>query len=69
MIVSHFDTPMIEFLTENRQKYYVTTDNPTSEHLAKIVFDQAKSMGLPITSAMVMETCTCEAIYVNTQSK
>jgi 6-pyruvoyltetrahydropterin/6-carboxytetrahydropterin synthase len=63
MIVSEQDGSMLEWLRKNKQKYFITTTNPTSEALAKRIFDFAITNGFAVKSVRVSETCTAAAIY------
>ena len=55
--------PLFEQLDHNYLNEIAGLDNPTSENLAKWVWDRLKP-GLPLLSKVVVhETCTCGAIY------
>jgi len=42
---------------------FVVDSNPTVENIAKIIFDFARSRGLPVESVKVWETPTSWATY------
>lgn len=55
--------PLFEQLDHNYLNDVPGLDNPTSENLAKWVWERLKP-GLPLLSKVVVhETCTCGAIY------
>lgn len=62
-LVSTNDQALRRFLHEQNQRMFVTPENPTSENLAKILFDVATLHHLPVTAVEICETCTSEARY------
>ena len=55
--------PLFEQLDHNYLNEVAGLENPTSENLAKWVWDRLKP-GLPLLSKIVVhETCTCGAVY------
>jgi 6-pyruvoyltetrahydropterin/6-carboxytetrahydropterin synthase len=42
---------------------YVMDENPTAENIAKLIFDHARSEGLPVTEVRLWETPTSYATY------
>ncbi len=63
-IVCVEDFPLIEFLENNKQRAFIVFSNPTSESLAKIIFDKACELGFSdLVSVQIEETCTSKAIY------
>ena len=64
-IVSKDDESLIRWLHTNNQRHYITQENPTSEFLAKLLFEKCKELGVhDIHSVTVEETCTSKAVYV-----
>ena len=56
--------PIFELLDHNYLNDVAGLENPTSENLAKWVWQRLKA-GLPLLSKVVVhETCTCGAIYL-----
>lgn len=63
MLVAHTDEQMRLFCAANNQKYYVIPDNPTSENIARHLFERGRALGLPLSMVEIDETCTCKAWY------
>jgi 6-pyruvoyltetrahydropterin/6-carboxytetrahydropterin synthase len=42
---------------------FIVDTNPTVEHIAKLIFDFAKSQGFPVQTVRVWETPTSYASY------
>ncbi len=60
------DESLHKWLVENNQRLFVFPDNPTSETLARFLFDQCKALGIKDVKAVtVEETCTSRATYVD----
>lgn len=57
------DDPLAEVLREQGQKCFLTAENPTAEVLARLVFETAAEMGLPVAKAAFWETPTSMASY------
>ncbi len=55
--------PLVPVLRKLGQGCYLTADNPTAEILAKLIFDTAKAMKLPVDEAAFWETPTSMASY------
>lgn len=66
-IVNFYDDPLIEFCTNNRQKHYCLTENPTAENIAKELHRVASSLlgqfGVRVLEIEVFETPTCSATF------
>jgi 6-pyruvoyltetrahydropterin/6-carboxytetrahydropterin synthase len=62
MILRH-DDPLVKPLQEMGEPVFVVGSNPTVEHIAKIIFDFARSQGLPVESVKVWETPTSWATF------
>ena len=57
------DDPLIPNLKEKRERFYVMGDNPTAESVAKLIYDYARSKGLPVTRVTLWETESSFATY------
>jgi 6-pyruvoyltetrahydropterin/6-carboxytetrahydropterin synthase len=57
------DDPLIEILKKMGEPYFEMNENPTAEALAKLIFDTAKSKGLPISQVTFWETLSSSASY------
>ncbi|MBI4350286.1 MAG: 6-carboxytetrahydropterin synthase [Elusimicrobia bacterium] len=55
--------PLVPVLRGQGQDCFLTADNPTAETLAKLVFDAARGMKLPVAEAVFWETPTSMAAY------
>ena len=59
------EDPMLQYIRESGQRFYITRKNPTSEHIAEIVLEQAIKMftsdRLKVSCVEVNETCTTGA--------
>ena len=55
--------PMYDELDHHYLNDICGLDNPTSENLAKWIFDRLCADGLNLASVKVWETCTCGAKY------
>jgi 6-pyruvoyltetrahydropterin/6-carboxytetrahydropterin synthase len=57
------DDPALARLSEIGESAYVMDENPTAEALAKLIFDKARELGLPVRSVRLWETSSSSAIY------
>jgi len=57
------DDPLVKPLQDMGEPVFVVDSNPTVENIAKIIFDFARSQGLPVESVKVWETPTSWATY------
>jgi len=55
--------PLVAVLRDHGEPMLVLPVEPTSENLAKLIYDQAKHFGLPVCSVTVWETERCAAEY------
>ena len=62
-LVADSDQSLLEWLKDNKQKHFLVSGNPTSEIVAKIIFDQAQLLGFTLEKVNVSETCTASAAY------
>lgn len=62
MLLSNKD-PLLKILQENGEKVVTTDNNPTAEHIAKLIFDHARKEELPVSSVEVWESPTSKATY------
>ena len=62
MLVRH-DDPLIEYLEETGEPYYVMEENPTAEAIAREIYEYAESQGHPVTSVRLWETGSSFATY------
>lgn len=64
MILDQND-PFVPILKEMNEPMFLMDSNPTAENLAKIIFDQAVAMGIPVDSVRFWETEKCCAEFHN----
>ncbi|MBI3296808.1 MAG: 6-carboxytetrahydropterin synthase [Elusimicrobia bacterium] len=62
MLLNEAD-PIIAMMKAHDQPYVTTKGNPTAEAIAKLVYDYAKSKGIPVKSVTLWETPTSYAGY------
>lgn len=54
---------VIPFLRKLGEPLYIVDVNPTAEHLAKLIYDQTKRLGFPVTAVRLWETEHSFAAY------
>ena len=57
------DDPLLEPLRRLGEPVFVVDQNPTVEHIAKLIFDFTKDSGFPVVQVTVWETPTSFATY------
>jgi 6-pyruvoyltetrahydropterin/6-carboxytetrahydropterin synthase len=57
------DDPIVPLLKQRGELFFVTDENPTAENIAKLIFNHAKSKGLPVVEVRLWETSTSCASY------
>jgi 6-pyruvoyltetrahydropterin/6-carboxytetrahydropterin synthase len=57
------DDPMLPALKQRGELFFVMDENPTAENIAKLIFNHAKSKGLPVVEVRLWETSTSCASY------
>lgn len=62
MILSHQD-PLTELLKKIHEPFLCIETNPTSENIAKLIFDGIGKMGFPISEVRLWETPTIFVSY------
>jgi len=62
MILRH-DDPARKALEKLGEPLYLVDVNPTAENIARLIFDNAKSRGIPIVEVRLWETPRCFATY------
>ncbi|WP_337173340.1 6-carboxytetrahydropterin synthase [Paludisphaera sp.] len=59
----HRDDPILPVLRERGERVFVMDLNPTAESIARLIYDQGRSAGLPIVEVVLWETPNCFATY------
>jgi 6-pyruvoyltetrahydropterin/6-carboxytetrahydropterin synthase len=62
MILRH-DDPLVKPLQQLGEPVFIVRENPTVEHIAKLIFDFVKSQGFHVVSVRVWETPSSFAAY------
>ncbi|MFM8933803.1 MAG: 6-pyruvoyl trahydropterin synthase family protein, partial [Gemmataceae bacterium] len=62
-MILHRNDPALEYLRSQGEPVFVMDVNPTAESIAKLIFDQAKSLGFPVVEVKLWETASCYAAY------
>lgn len=62
-MILHRDDPTIPFLQELNEPIYVVDANPTAEHIAKLIYQQAQKAEFPIKEVTLWETTKSFATY------
>lgn len=57
------DDPLVPVLQQRGEKFFVMPDNPTAENIARLIYNQARSQGLPVVEVRLWETPTSSASY------
>ncbi len=63
-MILHRDDPAVPALTQLGEPMYLVDVNPTAENIARLIFEYAKSQGIPIIEARLWETPRCFATYL-----
>ena len=57
------DDPLVEALTGAGEPPFLMGDNPTAENIARLIFEQAEGLNLPVVSVRLWETPDAYAEY------
>ncbi|MBI4202679.1 MAG: 6-carboxytetrahydropterin synthase [Chloroflexi bacterium] len=57
------DDPVAPMLQDMGEPLYLLDINPTAENIARHIYEQAQSMGLPVAEVRLWETSTSYATY------
>ena len=57
------DDPLVEAIQALGQHAYLIDDNPTTENLARLVFEQTRALGFPVIAVTLWETPDSHATY------
>jgi 6-pyruvoyltetrahydropterin/6-carboxytetrahydropterin synthase len=55
--------PLVPFLQQRGELHFLMDENPTAENIAKLIFQHARSKGLPVVEVRLWETPTSYATY------
>ena len=59
------DDPLLEPLRQLGEPVFVVDENPTVEHIAKLIFEESVREGFPVVRVTVWETPTSFATYTS----
>jgi 6-pyruvoyltetrahydropterin/6-carboxytetrahydropterin synthase len=62
-LLLHRDDPVLPVLQKAGERVKVTEENPTAEHIARMIFDYVAGKGFPVTAVGLWETETSCASY------
>ncbi|MBI4124568.1 MAG: 6-carboxytetrahydropterin synthase [Deltaproteobacteria bacterium] len=62
-MILHEGDPALPVLREMNEPLFVLKENPTAENIARLIFNEAKEMGLPIQEVRLWETPDSCATY------
>ena len=62
-MILHRDDPVARLLQDLGEPVFLVESNPTAEHIAKVIFDYARSQHLPVKVVRLWETPTSCAAY------
>ncbi|MDR1959727.1 MAG: 6-carboxytetrahydropterin synthase QueD [Planctomycetaceae bacterium] len=65
MLLSRTD-PAVEVLEKLGEPIYLMEANPTAENLARLIYEQTKSLGFPVRNVTFWETLKCMASFSKT---
>lgn len=55
--------PLIEFLKEHGEPYFMLQENPTAENIAKLIYEHTRSQHFPVKQVTLWETENSFATY------
>jgi 6-pyruvoyltetrahydropterin/6-carboxytetrahydropterin synthase len=55
--------PAVKALEEIGEPMYLMRDNPTAENIARLIWQNARAQGMPVSEVRVWETSTSRASY------
>jgi 6-pyruvoyltetrahydropterin/6-carboxytetrahydropterin synthase len=62
-LLLHKDDPVLPVLQAAGERVKVTQENPTAEHIARMIFEYVAGKGFPVTAVSLWETETSSASY------
>ena len=62
-MILHRDDPLIEPLRALGEPVFVSDENPTVEHIARLIFEKTRDHGFPVVRVTVWETPTSFATF------
>lgn len=62
-LLLHREDPLVPLLREQREPLFLLDANPTAENIARLIFEQAQTQGLPVVQVQLWENEDCCATY------
>jgi 6-pyruvoyltetrahydropterin/6-carboxytetrahydropterin synthase len=59
----HQDDPLVNLLEQSNERFLALPEHPTSEYLAKLIYEFIKSKGFPVREVTLWETASACASY------
>jgi 6-pyruvoyltetrahydropterin/6-carboxytetrahydropterin synthase len=57
------DDPLLPILRQRGERVFVMDCNPTAENIARLIYNHAQEMGLPVVEVVLWETEQCCSTY------
>ncbi len=57
------EDPILPVLQSRGERVFVMDRNPTAENIARLIFERARTAGLPVSEVTLWETDRCHASY------
>ncbi len=57
------EDPILPVLQARGERVFVMDTNPTAENIARLIYDEARSAGLPVIEVRLWETANCHASF------
>jgi len=62
-MILHEKDPLLPVLKKAGEPVYALATNPTAENIARLIFEEARKKGLPVSSVTLWETHNSKATY------
>mgnify|MGYP006282915327 CR=1 FL=1 len=62
-MILKYDDPAVDFIQSHNEPVYIIDENPTAEAIAKLIYQRAQQMNLPVCSVTLWETPDSCAVY------
>jgi 6-pyruvoyltetrahydropterin/6-carboxytetrahydropterin synthase len=62
-MILHRDDPVLPYLKQQGEPFFLMDVNPTAENIARLIFDYARSQGFPVVEVKLWETDDSYAAY------
>jgi 6-pyruvoyltetrahydropterin/6-carboxytetrahydropterin synthase len=62
------DDPLLPVLRDRGERVFVMDENPTAENIARLIYERAREVGLPVVEVTLWETPHCHASYARSFS-